>query len=147
MIKWLKERQLGNTMDRKTIYEHLGPKFSYTGIIDYGPNEIRDLKWTSDGNYLVTNHNHNTDDIVIWENPNTYAEQRIKSKIDLNRCGINNGRCRQAFLNTMQCHRSNVILGGQFFYEPGSSGIIYSISLLNGVVNETIRYGFDFMIL
>ena len=48
MIKWLKERQLGNTMDRKTIYEHLGPKFSYTGIIDYGPDEIQDLKWTSE---------------------------------------------------------------------------------------------------
>ena len=147
MIKWLKERQIGNTMNRNPVYEnYLGPTFSYKGVIDYGPNEIRDLKWTSDG-YLVSNHYPHADEIVIWENPNTHATQRIKSKIDLNRCGINNGRCRQAFLNTMQCHRSNVILGGQFFYQPGSSGIIYSISLLNGVVNETIRYGLDFMIL
>ena len=141
MIKWLKERQIGNTMNRNPVYEnYLGPTFSYKGVIDYGPNEIRDLKWTSDG-YLVSNHYPHADEIVIWENPNTHATQRIKSKINLKQSGIHH----DVYSLELHCHGSNVILGGGTFDDGGRIldkwGIIYSISLLNGEINEIIRTG------
>ena len=105
MMKWLKDRQLGNSVNRKTIYEHLGPNFSHRGTIDYGPDEIQNLIWTSD-DHLVSFHRYRT--MVIWENPNTHTEERIKSKIDLARFGVST----QAHLDTMNCYRSNVLLGG-----------------------------------
>ena len=143
MIKWLKDRQLGNTVDRKTIYEHLGPNFLHRGTIDYGPYEIKNLTWTSDDNYLVSFHRFYTinNTIVIWENPNTHTEERIKSKIDLEQHGVHS----QASLDTMNSHRSNVLLGGGIYDDEAYSwkkwGVIYSISLLNGNVQEMIRNG------
>ena len=64
MIKWLKDRQLGNTVNKKTIYEHIsvGRRFKYRGRINFErmPPESNErdwqcsnLKWTPDGNNLV----------------------------------------------------------------------------------------------
>ena len=62
MIKWLKDREIGNAVNKKKIYENISirPKFAYRGVFDYGSqDEQRDkmlshLRWTSDGHYLVS---------------------------------------------------------------------------------------------
>ena len=64
MLKWLQNRQLGHTVNKKTIRDqlaiHLWPKFKYRGVIN-DPNDdemryayIRGLDWTSDGHYLIS---------------------------------------------------------------------------------------------
>ena len=140
MIKWLKDRQLGNTVNRKIIYEHLGPSFYHRGTIDYGPDEIQNLIWTSDDDNLVSFHRDNT--MVIWESPNTHTKERIKSKIDLEQHVVDSKTC----LDSMTCDRSNVIFGGEIFSDEARFlkkwGVIYSVSLLNGKVQQMIRNDF-----
>ena len=156
MIKWLKDRQIGNAVNKKKIYENIsiGPKFAYRGVIDYGSQDgqydkiLSHLRWTSDGHYLVSlDEMFDTEDeddqslhsITIWENPNSHTKHRVKSIIDLEKNGIS----FNAYFCAMQCHNSNVILGG--CWEDGKGGIldlggvIYLISLLTGEVNEIIR--------
>ena len=83
--------------------------------------------------------------LTIWENPNSHTKQRVKSKIDLEEYGISpNGK-----FCSMECHNSNVILGGCWEENQADvidieggidlGGVIYSISLLTGEVNEIIR--------
>ena len=152
MIKWLKDRQIGNAVNKKKIYENIsiGPKFAYRGVINYGSQDdktLTHLRWTSDGHYLVSlddawDEYHQTfpkHTITIWENPNSHTKHRVKSIIDLEKNGIS----FNAYFCAMQCHNSNVILGG--CWEDGKGGIldlggvIYLISLLTGEVNEIIR--------
>ena len=162
MIKWLKDRQIGNAVNKKRIYENIsiGPKFAYRGVLDYGNQDeqydkiLSNLRWTSDGHYLVSlDEEFDIEDadeqslhsITIWENPNSNTKQRVKSKIDLEKYGIS----PNAYFCSMECHNSNVILGGCWeenladaIYIDGvidMAGVIYSISLLTGEVNEIIR--------
>ena len=63
MLKWLKDRQLGNTVDRRTIYEHISisPNFPFKGMINYNSQysndgtglDIMDFAWANDGYNLV----------------------------------------------------------------------------------------------
>ena len=158
MIKWLKDRQIGNAVNKKRIYENISivPKFAYRGVLDYGnqDNILSHLRWTSDGHYLISlDEEFDIEDadeqsfhsITIWENPNSHTKQRVKSKIDLEKYGIS----PNAYFCSMECHNSNVILGGCWEenladvidIEGGIDlgGVIYSISLLTGKVNEIIR--------
>ena len=162
MIKWLKDRQIGNAVNKKRIYENIsiGPKFAYRGVLDYGNQDeqydkiLSHLRWTSDGHYLISldeefdiedEDEQSLHSITIWENPNSHTKQRVKSKIDLEKYGIS----PNAYFCSMECHNSNVILGGCWEenladvidIEGGIDlgGVIYSISLLTGEVNEIIR--------
>ena len=162
MIKWLKDRQIGNAVNKKKIYENIsiGPKFAYRGVIDYGSQDgqydkiLSHLRWTSDGHYLVSlDEMFDTEDeddqslhsITIWENPNSHTKHRVKSIIDLEKNGIS----PNAYFCSMQCHNSNVILGGCWEDDLADiiniggvidlGGVIYLISLLTGEVNEIIR--------
>ena len=164
MIKWLKDRQIGNAVNKKRIYENISivPKFAYRGVLDYGNQDeqhekiLSHLRWTSDGDYFISlDEEYDIQDeyqdeqslhsITIWENPNSNTKQRVKSKIDLEKYGIS----PNAYFCSMECHNSNVILGGCWeenladaIYIDGvidMAGVIYSISLLTGEVNEIIR--------
>ena len=170
MIKWLKDRQNGNAVNKKKIYENIsiGPKFAYRGVFDCGSQDgqrdkmLSHLKWTSDGHYLISldeefdveddEDEHSLHSITIWENPNCHTKQRVKSKIDLEKNGIS----PNAYFCSMECHNSNVILGGCWEDDLADinnmdnhimdiegvtdlGGVIYLISLLTGEVNEIIR--------
>ena len=151
MLKWLKDRELGNAVKRKTIYESIsmGPKFAYRGIIDHKSHEgrgnmaIGNLKWTSDGYYLVSlddklfaSDNHR---ITIWENPNTNTKQKVKSTIDWNRKATEYKNWSDECFWSMECHHSDVILGG-----GGSEvGYICFVSMLTGQPKEIIRNVFQ----
>ena len=161
MIKWLKDRQIGNAVNKKKVYENIsiGPKFAYRGIFDYGSQDgerekmLSYLKWTSDGHYLDSlDEEFDAEDaeqslhtITIWENPNSHTKQRLKSIIDLEKNGIS----PNAYFCSMACHNSNVILGGCWEEDLSDildiggvtdlGGVIYLISLLTGEVNEIIR--------
>ena len=154
MIKWLNDRQIGHAVIKKKIYENIsrGPKFAYRGVFGYGNQDGRgkmlsQLGWTSDGHYLVSlDEEFDTEDddgqclgnsITIWENPNSYTKQRVKSVMDLEKNGIS----PNAYFFSMECHNSNVILGGCWVDEGSIDlrGVIYLVSLLTGEVNEIIR--------
>ena len=162
MIKWLKDRQIGNAVNKKKIYENIsiGPKFAYRGVFDYGSQYgqrdkmLSHLRWTSDGHYLVSlDEEFDAEDedeqslhsITIWENPNSHTKKRAKSIIDLEANGIS----PNAYFCSMECHNSNVILGGCWEEDLAAiidigggtdlGGVIYLISLLTGEVNEIIR--------
>ena len=154
MLKWLKDRQLGNTANRKTIYEHIsmGPRFAYRGIIDCGSHDesrdrmIMNLKWTTDGYYLVSldrisevvdEEYKSCHRITIWENPNTHTKQRVKSTINL-KPGIWHDQ-EYVYYYTMECHDSDVILGGYRKKDWTEKGFLCTISLTTGELKELIR--------
>ena len=149
MLKWLQNRQLGHTVNKKTIRDqlaiHLWPKFKYRGVIN-DPNDdemrdayIRGLDWTSDGHYLISlDKGDNYDKITIWENPNIYAEQRVKSKIKLIEPVVNNND----YLTSMHCHGSNLVLGGAYQDGFNDHGVIYLITLSTGQQKHCIRNWF-----
>ena len=151
MLKWLKDRQLGNIVNRKTIYQHIsmGPKFAYRGIIDGGIHDesrgrmIMNLKWTSDGYYLVSLEeefdNNTFHRITIWEDPNTHTKQRVKSTINL-KPGIWHDQ-ESVFYYTMECHGSDVILGGVRERDDKwmRQGFLCTTSLTTGELKELIR--------
>ena len=141
-------------MNKKRIYENISivPKFAYRGVLDYGNQDeqydkiLSHLRWTTDGHYLISlDEEFDIEDadeqslhsVTIWENPNSHTKQRVKSKIDLEKYGIS----PNAYFCSMECHNSNLILGGCWDIEGGIDlgGVIYSISLLTGEVNEIIR--------
>ena len=149
MLKWLKDRQLGHKTNRKTIYENIKrPEFDYTGIINHGNDEdgwhcrTDCIKWTSDGQFLVSVGKEFTENdekpfnkMIIWENPNTFSKRRIKSKIDLKKTGF----WSDDHWTTMQCRDSRVIIGGYSRdRSTNEGGIIHFISLSNGKVEQTI---------
>ena len=162
MLKWLKDRELGNAVNRKTVYKRIsmGPKFAYRGIIDYTSHErdkmIVNLKWTSDGYYLVSldeEFDEDDDDgnafyrITFWENPNTHTKQKVKSTIDLcNLKAIENRNWHDACYWSMECHHSDIILGG-FWEGEGliskegfiQRGFICFVSMSTGQLKEFIR--------
>ena len=159
MLKRLKERQLGNTLDRKTISDQISryPKFEHSGKISYhgqisDPNVelvCCDLKWTSDGDNLVSlmsefvNNDFKRQKIAIWENPNTDTKQRVKSQINLDLGQF----ADKLFLDSLEIHGKTAILGGyneertdDADQEP--NGRICLISLSTCEVEEVIRIGF-----
>jgi len=159
MLNWLRDRELGKTVNRKTIYENMifGPKFAFRGILNYGTiqneREFESLDWTNDGNHLVSldidlavAEGDSVNKITIWENPNTATKQGVKSNIDLYRSGIH----PRAFITSMQCHNSKLILGGDWedadipddHENRNKFGVIYFISLFTGAVEEVIRHWF-----
>ena len=133
----------------------MGPKFAYRGIIDYTSDErdrmISNLKWTSDGYYLVSldeEFDEDDDDgnafyrITIWENPNTHTKRKVKSTIDLcNLRPIENRNWHDACYWSMECHHSDIILGG--FWEGegfiSKDGFICFVSMSTGQLKQFIR--------
>ena len=150
MQNWLKDRELGNKVNKKTIYEHIsvGPKFKYKSKIDYDyddPNETgwtsSNLKWTPDGSSLATIM---TDDvrgetksqIITVLDPNTDAGQLVKANIDLKYLPKNN------YFNFIELQGTKAILSGME-ESPGSrNGCIGTVSLLNGKLEQVTRKGF-----
>ena len=153
MLKWLQDRQLGYKVNRQTIYEHLKrPKFTFRGIIGNheaeGYCETECIKWTSDGQFLVSLGQETEDDedffnkVTIWENPNTFSKRRIKSKIDLKQSGVHSEAC----FTTMQCHNEHVVVGGYWEGDDNDEdddgddeGVIHFISLSTGKLEKTIK--------
>ena len=151
MLKWLKDRQLGHKTNRKTIYENINrPELPYTGRINH-TNDRSEwcystyyLKWTSDGQFLVSLGETFLNDedfdflenITIWENPNTFSQRRIKSKIDLKKIGVYN--IHDECCRTMQCHNSHVVVGGYARDYSYGDGAIHFISLSTGKLERTI---------
>ena len=151
MLKWLKDRQLGNVVDRSTIYEHLivRPKFAYKGIIDFdrplshaSSRKSVALSWTGDGQNLLSllseygfSRQINQQMITVWENPNTDATQRIKSKVDLKQFKS------QMHFDRIECSDSNVILTGRKInlLSTDNQGYVCSFSLPSGKIERLIR--------
>ena len=134
----------------------MGPKFAYRGIIDCGSHDesrgrmIMNLKWTSDGYSLVSldeeidnedrfNRFNTFHRITIWEDPNTHTKQRVKSTINL-KPGIWHDQ-ESVFYYTMECHGSDVILGGVRERDDKwmRQGFLCTTSLTTGELKELIR--------
>ena len=150
MLKWLKDRQLGNTVDKKRIYEHIsvGPKFKYRRNIDYDFDYRNgtgwtscNLKWTPDGSCLATVM---TDDvrydtksqIITFLDPNTDAGHLVKSNIDLKYSPKN------YYFNKIELQGTEAILSGIEEIPGSDKGCIGIVSLSNGKLKEVIRKGF-----
>ena len=156
MLKWLKDRQLGNVVDRSTIYEHLiiRPKFAYKGIIDFdrpisqsSSRKSVALSWTGDGQSLLSliseygfSRQINQQMITVWEDPNTDTTRRIKSKVDLKQFKS------QMYFDRIECSDSNVILAGRKInlLSTDNQGYIYityicSFSLSSAKIETLVR--------
>ena len=153
MIKWLKDRQLGNTVNKKTIYEHIpvGRKFEYKGIINFErqPRDIHgspigsdwqcsNLKWTPDGNNLVIVMSEflaDRQNITILD-PNADAEHLVKTNINLDDWANKHNFYHIEFQDT------RAILSGHDVNEDLEGGCIGILSLSNGKLEQVIRKGF-----
>ena len=137
MNKWLKDRQLGKIIKKETILENISRclKFEYKGTIEFAPRHSQqlanDLQWINDGHNLVALvYDRDTDrqNITIWKDPNIYAKQPIKSKIDIS------GQFTNKCVTSMICNDSSALIYGgtrneeQIIHE----GFVCNVSLETG---------------
>ena len=101
---------------------------------------IRGLDWTSDGHHLISlDKGVDYNKITIWENPNIYAEQRVKSKIKLIEPVVDSND----YLTSMHCQDSNLVLGGKHDDDFYNRGVIYLVTLSTGQQKHCIRNWFQ----
>ena len=148
MLKWLKDRQLGNKVNKKTIYEHIsvGHKFKYRSMINYDSDFengtgwcCSNLKWTRDGCSLatiVTEWVNSESQIITFLDPNTDVGHLVKSNIDLE---YSPGKY---FFNLIDFQGTTAILPGIKETPDSDRGCIGLLSLSKGKLEEVIRNGF-----
>ena len=153
MLKWLKDRQLGNTVNKEAVYEHIpvDTKFNYRSTINYDSNNsaenyqsgtglaFSNLKWTRDGCSLatiVTEWVNSESQIITFLDPNTDVGHLVKSNIDLE---YSHGKY---FFNLIDFQGTTAILPGIKETPDSDRGCIGLLSLSKGKLEEVIRNGF-----
>ena len=149
MLKWLKDRQLGNKVNKKTIYEHIsvGHKFKYRSMINYDSDFengtgwcCSNLKWTRDGCRLATimseqGRYYSKRQIITFLDPNTDTGHLVKQNIDL-KCSPD-----KYCFHFIDFQGTKAILSGTEEIKSSDKGCIGIVSTSNGKLEEVIRKG------
>ena len=144
MNKWLKDRQLGKTVKKETILENISKclKFDYKGTIEFASRHSEQLEgalqWINDGHNLVAlvaDRDTNRENITIWKDPNMYAKEPIRSKIDLSEQFPNK------IISSMICNESSALLHGWTRNEQNriKDGFISKLSMETERVESFLR--------